>query len=448
MEQNKIGNRDSFRSRSGFIIACIGSAVGMGNIWLFPYRVANYGGAFLIAYLVCVVVIGLTGVIEEMSFGRAMKAGPEGAFEKVTERAGRGRALGGVLSLEPVLTSLAMAIGYSVVVGWILKYLFGSFDGSLFATESVVDYFVGISGNFGNLPYHLLGLAICFAIVVFGIAGGIEKANKVMMPLFFLLFAGLAVYSGITSVAKVGWQAAYAPIFAIRADQLLNPTVWMYALGQAFFSLSLAGSGTLVYGSYLGEDVDIPYCAAMVAFFDTLAAFIAALVIIPPMAASGTEMSRSVGLMFMALPALFQSMGVAGRIIMIVFFVAVAFAGLTSLINLFEAPIEALQGKFRLSRRGAVGIIAVIGTAVAVCIENGDVTSGWMDVCSIYLCPIGALLAAVLFFWVCGKKFVNEQASLGARRPLGKWFLPAGRYVFCGLTLLVLVLGTVMGGIG
>lgn len=448
MEQNKIVNRDSFRSRRGFIIACVGSAVGMGNIWLFPYRVANYGGAFLIAYLVCVVVIGLTGVIEEMSFGRAMKAGPEGAFEEVTERAGRGRTLGGILSLEPVLTSLAMAIGYSVVVGWILKYLFGSFDGSLFATESVVDYFVGISGNFGNLPYHLLGLVLCFAIVVFGIAGGIEKANKVMMPLFFLLFAGLAVYSGITSVAKVGWQAAYAPIFAVRADQLLNPTVWMYALGQAFFSLSLAGSGTLVYGSYLGDDVDVPYCAGMVALFDTLAAFIAALVIIPPMAASGTEMSRSVGLMFMALPALFQSMGAAGRIIMVIFFVAVTFAGLSSLINLFEAPIEALQSKFRLSRKGAVGIIAVIGTAVAVCIENGDITSGWMDVCSIYLCPIGALLAAVLFFWVCGKKFANEQASLGARRPLGRWFLPAGRYVFCGLTLLVLVLGTVMGGIG
>lgn len=446
--ENSISSRDSFRSRRGFIIACIGSAVGMGNIWLFPYRVATFGGAFLIAYLFCVVIIGFTGVIGEMTFGRAMKSGPMGAFESATERAGRGRTLGGVLSVVPVISSLALAIGYSVVVGWIIKYLVGSVDGSLFAAESVGAYFGGITGSFGNVPFHLIGLIAAFLIMIFGIARGIEKANKVMMPLFFLLFVGLAIYGGIQSSNAVGFAAAYAPIFSIDTATLANPNMWMYALGQAFFSLSLAGSGTLVYGSYLKDDTDVPYCATMVALFDTLAAFVASLVIIPPMVASGTEMGRSVGLMFISLPSLFQSMGQSGRVIMIVFFVAVLFAGLSSLINLFEAPIEALQTKFKLHRAPAVGVIAVIGTAVALCIENGDTVSAWMDVCSIYLCPIGALLAAILFFWVCGKQFPLEQANLGAQHKLGGWFMPAGRYVFCGLTALVLVLGTIMGGIG
>ena len=440
--------RDSFRSGKGFIIACIGSAVGMGNIWMFPYRVADYGGAFLIAYLFCVIIIGFTGMIGEMAFGRTMKSGPMGAFEGATERSGHGRGLGRALSFIPVLGSLALAIGYSVVVGWIIKYIAGSVDGSIFAAESVGGYFGSISGTLGNVPFHLIALVVTFLIMGFGVSRGIEKANNVMMPLFFLLFIGLAVYGGIRSSAEVGFAAAYAPIFAVDAKMLLEPTMWMYALGQAFFSLSLAGSGTLVYGSYLKDDVDIPYSASMVALFDTLAAFVAALVIIPPMVASGTEMSRSVGLMFISLPTLFRGMGFGGRIFMLIFFIAVLFAGLTSLINLFESPVEALQTKFKLRRPVAVAIIAVFGTIVALAIENGDVIGQWMDVCSIYICPIGALIAAILFFWVLGKKTVEEQVSLGARRPIGKWFVPAGRFVFCGLTLLVLLLGTFVGSIG
>lgn len=443
-----LSKRDSFRTGKGFIIACIGSAVGMGNIWMFPYRVANYGGAFLIAYLFCVAVIGFTGVIGEMTFGRAMKAGPMGAFEGATERAGKGRRLGGVLSAIPVIGSLALAIGYSVVVGWIIRYLVGSVDGSIFAAESVGGYFGSISGTLGNVPFHIIGLLVTFLIMAMGVARGIEKANSILMPLFFLLFVGLAVYGGIRSSAEVGFAAAYAPIFAVDMKTFLEPSMWMYALGQAFFSLSLAGSGTLVYGSYLKDDVNIPKSAATVALFDTLAAMVAALVIIPPMVASGTEMSRSVGLMFISLPTLFRGMGSGGQIFMLIFFIAVLFAGLTSLINLFEAPIEALQTKFKIRRPVAVGIIGVIGTAVALAIENGDVIGRWMDVCSIYICPTGALLAAILFFWVCGKETVREQVSLGAPKQIGKWFLPAGRFVFCGLTLLVLLLGTFVGSIG
>ena len=130
--------RDNFRSKTGFIIACIGSAVGMGNIWLFPARVSAFGGAaFLIPYFICVLVIGVTGVVGEMAFGRAMGAGPMGAFGKATDMAGKGKKLGEGLSLVPVITSLALAIGYSVVVGWILKYMVGSITGSVFQPQNV-----------------------------------------------------------------------------------------------------------------------------------------------------------------------------------------------------------------------------------------------------------------------------------------------------------------------
>lgn len=438
--------RDSFKTRSGFIIACIGSAVGMGNIWLFPARVSAFGGAaFLIPYFICVIVIGFTGVIGEMAFGRAMSAGPMGAYGKATERAGKGKALGETLSLIPVLGSLALAIGYSVVVGWILKYLFGSVTGSLFEATSVEEY-AGLFGqtavSFGNVGWHLVALALAFLIMIYGIASGIEKANKVMMPLFFAMFVGMAIYIATLPGAADGYRYLTHPDWSV----LFNGKTWVYALGQAFFSLSLAGSGTLVYGSYLKKDVDVPYSARTVSFWDTMAALVAAITIIPAMATAGQELtSGGPGLMFIFLPNVFANMP-GGKIVMVIFFLAVAFAGLTSLVNLFETPVEALQTKFGFSRKKAVCIIALVGSVIAICIEG--IVSGWMDVCSIYICPLGALIAGIMFFWVCGKDFVREQIDMGAKKKIGGWFEFASKYVFCGLTIAVLVLGSLLGGIG
>ncbi|MBS6798261.1 MAG: sodium-dependent transporter [Firmicutes bacterium] len=438
--------RDSFRSRRGFIIACIGSAVGMGNIWLFPARVSEFGGAaFLIPYFICVIVIGFTGVVGEMAFGRAMGAGPMGAFGAATEKAGKGRTPGELLSLIPVLGSLALAIGYSVVVGWILKYLVGSLSGNLFeisGVEGYADTFNQTAASFGNIGWHLTALAITFAIMVYGIASGIEKANKVMMPLFFVMFVGMAVYIATLPGASQGYRYLTDPDWSLLA----SGKTWIYALGQAFFSLSLAGSGTLVYGSYLKRDVDIPYSARTVALWDTIAALAAAVTIIPAMATAGQSLSGGgPGLMFIYLPNVFAQMP-GGRVVMTVFFIAVAFAGLTSLVNLFETPVEALQTKLGLSRKKAVATVAAVGTVAALCIEG--IVSDWMDVCSIYLCPIGALIAGVMFFWICGKEFVRQEIDSGAVRKLVGWYESAGKYVFCGLTVIVLVLGSIMGGIG
>ena len=438
--------RDRFRCKTGFIIACIGSAVGMGNIWLFPARVSQFGGAaFLIPYFICVIFIGVTGVVGEMAFGRAMGAGPMGAFGKATEMVGKGRRPGETLALLPVICSLALAIGYSVVVGWILKYMFGSITGQVFQAQSVEEFeamFGQAASSFGSVGWHLVGLGITFLIMIYGISSGIERANKVMMPLFFVMFIGMAIYIATLP----GADKAYEFLMNPQWEALKNPKTWVYALGQAFFSLSLAGSGTLVYGSYLKKDVDIPSSARTVALWDTIAALVAAFTIIPAMATAGQELTGGgPGLMFIFLPNVFSQMS-GGRIVIVVFFVAVAFAGITSLINLFETPVEALQTKLGYSRKKAVGVIAIIGTVVAVLIEG--IVSDWMDVCSIYLCPLGALIAGVMFYWVCGKKFVRQNIDLGARRKLGGWYEFASKYVFCGLTVLVLVLGTVLGSIG
>ncbi|MBS7224743.1 MAG: sodium-dependent transporter [Clostridiaceae bacterium] len=440
-------SRDSFASRWGFILACIGSAVGMGNIWMFPTRVSKFGGgSFLLAYFLFVFVIGFSGVIGEMAFGRATRSGPIGAFSQAVASRGKNPKIGAAIGFIPVLGSLALAIGYSVVMGWILRYLVASLTGEVLAPTDI-DGFSAMFGStaspFGNNLYVILSLVIAFIIMAFGIASGIEKANKIMMPLFFLLFLGLAVYMFFQPGAAEG----YRYMFRIDPEAIRQKETWVYALGQAFFSLSLAGNGTLIYGSYLRDDEDIIGSAWKVALFDTLAAMLAALVIIPAMATAGSQLnSGGPGLMFIFLPALFQSMP-GSRLIVIVFFVGVFLAGMTSLINLYEAPTATIQEKFGLSRPRAVLVIAAIGTVISVCIQG--IVEGWMNFVSIYVCPLGAGLAGIMFYWVYGEKFVREQVQKGRMKPIGRWLEPMTKIVFCGLTIAVFILGVLTpGGIG
>ena len=438
--------RDGFNSKLGFVLACIGSAVGMGNIWLFPYRMATYGGSFLLVYLVFDILIGLSGVIGEMSFGRAARSGPIGAFgTAMASRGEKKRRTGEVIGAIPMLGALMLAIGYSVVVGWIFKYTFGSFTGSVLAPVEPGEFgaaFGQMASAFGNNLWLIIALAVNFAIMNLGIAAGIEKANKVMIPLFYIMFIGLAIYVAFQPGAGAGYQW----MFTIRPEAFKDPMMYVYALGQSFFSLSLAGNGTIIYGSYLSDKEDTVSSAVTVAVFDTCAAMLAALVIIPAMATTGAILSESgPGLMFISLPYLFKSMP-GGQIVMIVFFVAVLFAGLTSLVNLFEAPIAALQDHMHLSRLKSVAIVGGIGVVVSVCIQG--IVSPWMDFVSIYVCPLGAALAGIMFAWVWGKQAVEDAVSVGRKHRIGGWYYPLYKYLFCVLTAAVFILGAVNGGIG
>lgn len=438
--------REEFRTRLGFIVACIGSAVGMGNIWMFPYRTGKFGGAaFLIPYFIFVILLGFSGVIGEMAFGRGVKAGPLGAFSSAMEmRFGeKGKKWGKLIGMVPVIGSLGIAIGYSVVVGWFLKYLFTALTGQLTKVEDMGSFFGSLAVNFGSIGWQMLGLGLTFLIMILGVTKGIEKMNKLMMPVFFVFFIILLVRVTTLPNALDGYRYLFVPNW----EQLGNIKTWVYALGQAFFSLSLAGSGTIVYGSYLKKDIDVVSCAKNVAFFDTCAALLAGMVVIPAVFAFQLDVASGPPLMFITLPAVFQQMPFGG-LFAIIFFVAVLFAAITSLMNLFETPIEALQQQFRLSRGWAVGIIAVISAAVGIFIESGDAVGAWMDAVSIYIIPLGALLAGIMFFWVCPKGYARKQVELGASKPLGKWFEPVTKYVFVGITLIVYVLGIFFGGIG
>ena len=441
----RMKTRDSFNNKWGFILACIGSAVGMGNIWMFPTRVSMYGGgSYLLPYFLFVALISFTGVIGEMSFGRAARSGPVDAFGYAGETKDHRKA-SELLGYIPVLGELAMAIGYTVVMGWILKYMIGSFTGATLAPVDADGFgaeFGQMAASFGNNGWQVAALIIGMIILMFGIGQGVEKANRIMMPVFFVLFAILGVYV----VFQPGAMDGYRYIFRIDPAVLASAKTWIFALGQAFFSLSVAGNGTLIYGSYLSDEEDIPAAAGRVALFDTIAALLAALVIIPAMATTGAQLNQGgPGLMFIYLPALFKSMP-GGYLIAIIFFVAVFSAGLSSLINLYEAPIATIQEKLHLGRKASCGVIAAISLVVSICIQG--IVSDWMDVLSIYICPLGAGLAGIMFFWICGKAYVEMQVNKGRKKPFTMLFFPVCKYIYCPVCVLVLILGILLGGIG
>ena len=379
-----------------------------------------------------------------MCFGRAARSGPIDAFGMAMERKGS-RKSGELLGMIPVLGSMAMAIGYTVVMGWILKYTVGTLTGATLAPESVDEFgaqFGLMASAFGNNIWQVVVLILCMGILMFGVATGIEKANKIMMPIFFALFIGLGIYVSFQQGASDG----YRYIFRVDKSALANPKTWIFALGQAFFSLSVAGNGTLIYGSYLSDEENIPASAGRVAFFDTLAAMLAALVIIPAMATTGAQLNQGgPGLLFVYLPNLIKSMP-GSTLIAMIFFVAVLFAGMTSLINLYEAPIATVQEKLHVGRKAACLIIAAIGVVVSLMIQG--IVSGWMDVLSIYICPLGAGLAGIMFFWIAGKKYVEVQVNKGRKNKFTELYFPICKYIYVPVCILVLILGIALGGIG
>lgn len=438
----KTHQNGGFGSGVGFVLACVGSAVGMGNIWMFPYRVGQYGGgAFLVPYILFVALFGLVGLSAEFAIGRRAGTGTLGAYEYCWNKRKKGK-LGYVLGWIPLMGSLGIAIGYSVIVGWVLRSLGGSLTGALL-TEDAATYFSQATGDFGSVPWHLIIVAVSALILMFGATKGIEKINKILMPAFFILFAILAVRVAFLPGASEGYKFLFIPDWS----KLLEVDTWVMAMGQAFFSLSITGSGMIVYGTYLSKDEDIPKASVRTAIFDTIAAMLAALAIMPAVFAFGIEPNSGPPLMFITLPNIFKQMPM-GQLFAVLFFVSVVFAGVTSLINMFEAVSESWQTRFKLPRKAAVALCAGIAFAVGLFLEAEPKVGSWMDFITIIVVPFGAVLGAVSIYYILGYDEIKEELEEGRSKPLGKYFKPLAKYVYVPMSVIVFVLGILYGGIG
>lgn len=436
--KNNQGN-NKFASKWGFILACVGSAVGMANVWGFPYKLGKYGGgAFLVAYLFFIVVFSYTGLSAEYAIGRRAKTGTLGGYQKAWA-SGNKEGFGKIIGWIPLAGSMCIAIGYAVIVAYVLKGLTQSLSGSLMTVEAG-PWFESFSMNeFSVVPFHIIIVVGTLLTLVFG-ASSIEKSNKFMMPLFFILFIILAIRVAFLPGAIEGYKFMFIP----RWEQLLDPMVWIWAMGQAFFSLSVTGSGMIVYGAYLGDDEGIVDAAKKTAIFDTIAALIAALVIIPACFAYGVDVGAGPGLLFVTLPTILQNIPF-GRVFAIILFTAVVFAGVSSLQNMFEAVGESLMNKFpKLKREPMLIILCVICFGIGVFMEPIYKWGPWMDLVSIYIIPMGATLGAISWFWIMKKEDLLDEINKGAKTLQGSLWHNIGKYLYVPFALILCIVALFM----
>ena len=430
-----------FKSRWGFILAAVGSAVGMANVWGFPAKMAASGGfAFLIPYFIFIALFSAVGLSAEFAIGRWAKTGTLGSYKKAFANRSKKLAVAGeAVGWLPLIGSLGIAIGYAVIISYILKALFDAVTGTMMRVDTTA-WFASFSlQEYSVIPFHVAVIVITLVTLLLG-AKSIEKTNKVMMPIFFLIFVGLAIWVATLDGAKAGYKMMFTPDWSKLTD--LN--VWITAMGQAFFSLSVTGSGMLVYGAYLSEKESVVPLSIRTAIFDTIAALVAALVVIPACCAFNLPMGGP-DMLFVAMPSIMQGLGLFGRILSIFLYVAMIFAGISSLQNMFEAVSESVLHRFpKLKRWVVLLVLGAVCFGIGVNMEAITGWGPWMDIVSIYIIPIGATIGAVTWFYVMHKNDFMHQINLGGGKRVGKTWYGLGRFVYvpCALILCLIALIT------
>ena len=424
----------NFASRWGFILASVGSAVGMANVWGFPNKLgSNGGGAFLLIYLMFVVIFSYVGLPAEFAMGRRAATGTLGAYENAWATRGKTAGkVGGLLAWLPLAGSLCIALGYAVIVTYILKALVDSLVGTLMSADAGAWFGAFSSTPYGVIPYHVIVVVGTLLTLYLG-ARSIEKTNKIMMPLFFIIFLILAVRVAMLPDVSEGYRFMFTP----RWEALKDPMIWIWAMGQAFFSLSVTGSGMIVYGAYLSPQEDVVGVAQHTALFDTIAAVVAALVIIPACFSYGLDVGAGPSLLFVTLPTILQDIPL-GQLFAVILYVAMIFAGVSSLQNMFEAVAESLQHRFpRLNRTTALVLLGVLCLGFGIGMETIAQWGPWMDLVSIYIIPIGATLGAVSWFYVMKKDALLAAVNTGSKKRRGALWYGIGRYVYVPLAIIL-----------
>lgn len=407
--------RGGFGSRLGFILAAAGSAVGLGNIWKFPYLTGeNGGGAFLVIYLVMVAAIGLSLMMAELAIGRAAERSPVGAFAKI--KGGPWVAVG----FMGIIAGFVILSFYSVVGGWTLAYALKSLSGQLADqdAQALGATFGGfVSSTAEPLVYHAIFMAMTALVVFGGIGGGIERASKFLMPLLFILVIILVVRSVTLDGASSGIAFFFNPDFSkVTADTVVA------AMGQAFFSLSLGMGAMITYGSYLSRRVFLPGAAVAVTALDTSIAVLAGLIVLPAVFAFGVDPASGPGLSFITLPAIFAQMP-GGVWFAFAFFALLAVAALTSAVSLLEVVVAYFIDERGASRGVATGLTALaiflLGIPSSMALGAfGGVTLFDMNFFDLMnylatnvLLPVGGILICVFAAWVAWPRILEEASG-------------------------------------
>lgn len=421
MDKSGKEKRENWGSRFGFIMAAAGSAVGLGNIWRFPYTTGeNGGGAFIVIYLVCVLFICLSIMVAEFAVGRRTSLAAVGAYKAIDKR----WTFAGVLG---VLSAFFIMGFYPVVGGWATAYIVKSFTGLLSEPAAIGDTFTAfISNPIQPILWMFAYLALNVFIVAKGIKGGIEKASKILMPTLFVLLILISIRSVTLQGSGAGLEFLFKPNWNIVTGK-----TFLAALGQAFFSLSLGMGCMITYGSYLDKKENLTKSALAVTMMDTGVAILAGIAIFPALFAFGMEPAQGAGLVFVVVPKIFAEMGSIGVLFSIIFFIALMVAALTSSVSLLEVVVAYLIDQKNMQRKKAVYITAAIMTFTGIL---SSLSMGLMSGVKIFgvgvfdffdiltdkiFLAIGGMLLAIFVGWFVKKEDLKDELTNGGTLKFG-----------------------------
>ncbi|MCO6513034.1 MAG: sodium-dependent transporter [Snodgrassella sp.] len=416
-------SHSQWSSRMGFMLAAAGSAVGLGNIWKFPYMAGQMGGsAFVLTYLICMFVIGLPILVAEWLIGRRGQKNPIHTMEDVAVAEGRSKSWRWV-GIIGVLGSFLILSFYSVIGGWATDYIFLAGNGTFTGlhgdgTSEVFQQFLGSVNHL--LTWHTVFMLATGLIVAMGVGAGLERSCKIMMPGLGILLIGLVIYAGVVSGPSFG--KAFAFLFTPNWSAITGKAV-LAALGHAFFSLSLGMGIMMAYGSYLGKDVNLISTARTVVILDVIVAMLSGMAIFPLVFANGLQPAEGPGLIFVTLPIAFGNMA-GGTIIGVLFFIFLTFAALTSSISLLEPTVELLEEKTHLGRKSATLVSSVIIWALGIaCLLSFN---AWQDVTifgknifdfldyvtSKLMLPLTGLGTIIFAGWMMKQETIRQELNL------------------------------------
>lgn len=453
--------RSSFTGQLGFILTAAGSAVGLGNIWRFPYLAAkDGGGVFLLCYIILALTFGFTLLATEIAIGRKTKQSPLTAYKKINKHWGW---IGVIACVVPVM----ILPYYCVIGGWVLKYLqtYVCLQGAQAATESFFGSFIG--GYYEPIIWLIVFFGLTAAVVFTGVEKGIERFSKILMPILLVLIVGISIYSlflkhtdenGVTRTGLDGlWVYVFPDFSQITFQKFM--VVLMDSLGQLFFSISVAMGIMVTYGSYTTKETNLIKSVNRIEIFDTSVAFLAGMMIIPAVFAFAGANGMSNGgpaLMFNSLPKVFSSMGTVGYILGAVFFLIVSFAAITSSVSVMEAIVSSMMDKFNLSRKKSCVIVSAYAIifGIIVCLgynlfyfevdlPNGA-TAQILDIMDYIsnqlLMPVVAITTCLLIGWVAKPKTVIDELTQNKYKLGRKWLYIVMVKFIAPVLLLVLLI--------
>lgn len=434
-------DRGEFSSRFGFVMAAAGASVGLGNIWRFPYLATKYGGgAFLLMYIIFVITLGFTIMIAEIGIGRKTRLSPICAYEKLNKKYS-------FIGIIVAIISFLVISYYSVIGGWVIKYFVTYVSGGYLADDTFFEQFISQPAE--QVMWQTLFILMTVFIVWKGVEKGIEKVNKILMPILILLSVAVAVYSITLPGALEGVKYFILPDFS---NFSVNGV--LAALGQMFYSLSLSMGVMVTFGSYLNKKTDIEKAVKRIEFFDVSISVLAGFMVIPAVFAfsGGNQdaLNAGPGLMFVTLPKVFQTMGL-NRVIGSAFFLLVFFAALTSAISIAEAAVQTFCDRFHISRKKSTIITALltfvlgIPSSLGYGIWDGIKLLGmtildFVDfLTNAVMMPVGALLTSVFVGWVIGVKPISDEIKLSSAFRRQKMFKVIIKYVAPVIIAFILI---------